>query len=268
MSVEEIMAGPNRKPGPSASGRWTVDQCKLQGVSAGIRIKDSDGDIYLLKFDPPNFPELSSSADVIGAKIFYAAGYNVPSNSIVVFDRGILQIKPGVQCREASGAQSPLDEAFLERMFNPGGRPDGKIRRGQWHLDGKPKGPFSYLGWRADDPTMSLRMNIVGNCAFVIAAFINHSDVKQLNTLDMYVDEGGRKYLKHHLIDFGSALGSSTLESKTAIEGYEYAFDTGEVLKNAASLGLRQRRDDIEVKPIHPSLGFIDGASFDPAKWN
>ena len=271
MSVEEIMAGPNRKPGPSASGRWTVDQCKLQGVSAGIRIKDSDGDIYLLKFDPPNFPELSSSADVIGAKIFYAAGYNVPSNSIVVFDRGILQIKPGVQCREASGAQSPLDEAFLERMFNSVAvRPDGKIRAlASKYLDGKPKGPFSYLGWRADDPNDVIahehRRELRG--LRVIAAFINHSDVKQLNTLDMYVDEGGRKYLKHHLIDFGSALGSSTLESKTAIEGYEYAFDTGEVLKNAASLGLRQRRDDIEVKPIHPSLGFIDGASFDPAKW-
>jgi hypothetical protein len=189
----------------------------------------------------------------------------------VVFDRGILQIKPGVQCREASGAPSPLNDAFLERMFNSVAvRPDGKIRAlASKYLDGKPKGPFSYLGWRPDDPNDVIahehRRELRG--LRVIAAFINHSDVKQLNTLDMYVDEGGRKYLKHHLIDFGSALGSSTLESKNAIEGYEYIFDTGEVLKNAGSLGLRRRRDDIDVKPIHPALGFIDASSFEPAKW-
>jgi hypothetical protein len=50
----------------------------------------------MLKLDPPHYPELCSSADVIGSKFFYALGYNTPENCIVFFRRENLFIEAGV----------------------------------------------------------------------------------------------------------------------------------------------------------------------------
>ena len=42
----------------------------------------------------------------------------------------------------------------------------------------------------------------------VFAAWLNHVDAKAINSLDMLVTENGRSFVRHNLIDFGSALGS------------------------------------------------------------
>jgi hypothetical protein len=44
----------------------------------------------------------------------------------------------------------------------------------------------------------------------LISAWLNDNDIREGNTLDMYVEEDGRRFLKHYLIDAGSALGSDT----------------------------------------------------------
>jgi hypothetical protein len=271
MTPDEVARGPNRKKGPSQNKPWTVEQCKTDGITAGFRIRDGEGDVYLLKFDVWDHPELSTAVDVIGAKLFYAAGYNVPENYIPVFDYSILRLKPDLKCRDSSGRMTPMDEAALKRLLDGTAKTaDGKFRAmASKFLDGKPKGPFSYTGWRRDDPNDTIahehRRELRG--LRVIAAFLNHNDIKQLNTLDMYVEEDGRKFIKHHLIDFGSSLGSSTLTPKRATEGYEHVFDTGEVLKKALTLGIYDGRAGVEVHPRHPSIGYLEGETFDPTKW-
>ena len=82
------------------------------------------------------------------------------------------------------------------------------------------------MGLRSDDPNDLIphehRRELRG--LRVIASWINHWDLKEMNTLDMYVEEGGRKFLRHYLIDFGSSLGGG----KSPLEyfhGREYAFD-------------------------------------------
>ena len=42
----------------------------------------------------------------------------------------------------------------------------------------------------------------------VFAAWLNHVDAKAINSLDTLVTENGRSFVRHHLIDFGSTLGS------------------------------------------------------------
>lgn len=90
MSEGELAAGPNKTGAPDPGGPWTVTSAKTEGVTPGFSIKDQNGRRYLLKFDPPSNPEMATAADVMGAKFFYALGYNVPENSenyIVRFDR-------------------------------------------------------------------------------------------------------------------------------------------------------------------------------------
>jgi AAA family ATP:ADP antiporter len=91
MTPRELAIGPNDRDttgmaaGPAQNDPWTVISGKFQGASRGFQIKDPRGDRYLIKLDGPNWPELTTSAEVISTKIFYAAGYHVPQNTITHF---------------------------------------------------------------------------------------------------------------------------------------------------------------------------------------
>lgn len=88
-------------------------------------------------------------------------------------------------------------------------------------IEGKIKGPFSYSGVRKDDPNDHIpherRRELRG--LRMIQAFLKDTDVKQLNTLDTYVEEDGQKFLKHYLIDFSDSLGSASVRPKSAGDG-------------------------------------------------
>ena len=54
---------------------------------------------FVLKFDPPGYPELATAPDVLVSKFFYALGYHVPENYIVYFTADQLKLKDGVMLR-------------------------------------------------------------------------------------------------------------------------------------------------------------------------
>src|SRR5262245_55572198 len=69
MSIEELQRGPGNAA-PPAAGSWTIVGAKNDGVTPGFMIEDGKKNRYLLKFDPTDYPELCSAADVIGSKFF------------------------------------------------------------------------------------------------------------------------------------------------------------------------------------------------------
>ena len=50
---------------------------RASGITPGYRITDPSGRLYQIKFDPPGNPEMASGAEVIGAAIYHALGYNI-----------------------------------------------------------------------------------------------------------------------------------------------------------------------------------------------
>ena len=92
LTPEQVARGPCEGPPLDPSQPWTVIGAKLDGQTPGFRINASDGRRYLLKFDDDLQPERATAADVIGSKIFYAAGYHVPCNQIVYFEESVLQV--------------------------------------------------------------------------------------------------------------------------------------------------------------------------------
>src|SRR5262245_30333679 len=70
----ELVRGPNLEAGPSLNGPWTVVSAKTLGKTAGFFIKDANGTKFLIKLDPLGAPELSTSADAIGAIFFHDFG--------------------------------------------------------------------------------------------------------------------------------------------------------------------------------------------------
>ena len=55
LSATELATGPSAD-GPDRSQPWLIIGAKTSGVSQGFRIRDGQGQVWLLKFDPPDHP--------------------------------------------------------------------------------------------------------------------------------------------------------------------------------------------------------------------
>jgi hypothetical protein len=271
MSLEEIRRGPDVNGGPAA-GILTVTRGKTSGISPGFFVRDQRGETYLLKFDPPDYPELATAAEVISTKLFYAAGYNVPQNTILRFQREQLRMDLEAEFEDELGRERRMTESDVDDILKLAARqPDGGYRAvASKLLPGKPKGGFSFSGVRKDDPNDIIphqdRRDLRG--LHVFAAWLEHNDIRVGNTLDMYVTEGGRSFLKHYLIDLGSTLGSDTVFPNVDIVGKEYQFDGSEAGKVLVTLGLYQQPWRLEKRELrYPSVGHYEARNFDPPRW-
>jgi hypothetical protein len=271
VSPERLALGPGPGGGP-APGTWKVTSAKTQGVTPGFQIKDAHGDKFLIKFDVKQFPGCATAADVIGARLFWGAGYNVPDNQITTFTRDQLEIAKDATVADERGHKHPLTQAHLDHILATVAPPvNGRYRAmASRYLSGKPLGPFDYLGRQKDDPDdlvpHELRREIRG--MWVFAAWLNHCDVRSANTLDMWVTEHGRSFVRHYLIDFGSTLGSTATDlPRQVASGHAYYIDYGMMGRELVTLGLHQPDWENATAPDYPSVGFIESAHFDPEGW-
>ena len=63
-------------------GAMTITKVKKGGTSEGLWVKDENGRVYILIFDPPFAPEMTTSAEYIGSTLLRVAGYHVPKTCI------------------------------------------------------------------------------------------------------------------------------------------------------------------------------------------
>ena len=270
VTVSQMLTGPG--PGTGPVGRWTVTKAKTQGVTPGFEIKDGHGDHYVIKLDPPGAPGLATGPDVIGSRLFWAAGYNVPDNSIAHFRVEQLDISPKATYEDWRGHKQHLTKQYLTEVLAKTDREsDGSYRcMASSYLKGKPLGPFHYNGRRPDDPEdqipHELRRELRG--FWTVCAWLNHADSRGPNTLDMWVTEDGRSFVRHYLIDFGSILGSSaTPIERDESTGSEYYIDYGIMAKNIATAGLVPPGWENVRDPHIPAVGFIESKNFDGEHW-
>lgn len=268
LTPESAAQGPPLAP-PDTTAPLVVVAGKVDGVTPGFTVEDARGARFLVKFDPPGLPALASGADVVSSRIFWAAGYNVPLDVVIHFRPSDLVLAEDARVTTASGERpmTPRDiEAALD-WAEP--REDGTYRAlASRFLEGSPMGPFRFSGRRPDDPNDYYphedRRELRG--MWVLAAWLNHVDLRIQNTLDMYVKPTG--YLKHHLIDFATTLGSGSIRTLNPREGMEYAVDVNAMVLRLATLGLyRVGWEGRDPEPLHPSLGWISTDLFDPGGW-
>ena len=269
MTPDEVKRGPTSSEGP-ADGPLTIISAKVQGISPGFNVEDSLGDRYVVKFDPAGFLYLSSSAGVISNRLLHAAGYHVPEDYIFHFEFDRLRVEEGATYEDATFVERPLTlEVAREALTRTDTLPDGRyVAVASKFVPGPPKGPFSFHGTREDDPNdwypHEHRRELRG--LYVVSAWINHVDMRFMNTLDAYVPPG---YLRHYLIDFAASLGSGTIRPHEPREGLEYNFDLWDTMGRLFSLGFhRVGWEDAEWEPIHPTVGWLPGGeTFEPAEW-
>jgi len=270
VTVDQMLRGPGPGTGP-APGRLVIERAKSQGVTPGFFVKDSSGDAFLLKFDPPKQPEMATGADAVASYLYWAAGYNVADNAIYTFTAEDLELSPKANIVDKRGERRAMNRDDLMRMLEhvPRG-PDGRYRAlASRLLPGRPLGPFEYEGRRKDDPEDLIphqhRRELRG--LWVIAAWTNHVDVRGPNSLDMWTTEKGRSFVRHHLIDFGSCLGSGATVKREYLAGTEYFLDYKVIARQIGTVGLLPFAWEGAVDPNLPSIGFIDSDTFNPGNW-
>ena len=270
MTIDEVVRGPNQVDGP-APGVWHVTGRPDSGITPKFTIKDARGDTYLIKLDPAKFPELPSSVEVISTKIFHAIGYHVPEDFIVTFDVSKLDVAPGAKIRTETGEKRPIEMADVEQWLkNTPRTANGSIRAlASRYVPGKVVGQFRFTGTRPDDPNdiypHERRRELRGLRVF--AAWLHHDDARSINSIDTYVDDGGRRYVRHYLQDFGSNLGSGSTSAQQPRGGYEYLIEGDKIAKGLFSFGLWSRDWTKARYPANPSLGNIEADFFEPGKW-
>ena len=268
-TIERLTRGPDTGSGPS--GQWTIVSGKMEGRAPGFTIRDETGTTYFIKFDPPSNPEMATAAEVISTKFLHAFGYNVPENYITDITRDRLVIGESAVIDDDNGRRRTMDERDLEALLTRAARrEDGSYRAvASKAIAGKPLGPFRYYGTRPDDPNDIFphehRRELRGLLAF--SAWLNHDDARSINSLDTLVPAGGTSIVKHHLLDFGSTLGSGTVQAQSTRAGNEFVWDSRPTLITMLTLGFYVRPWIKVDYPEIPSLGRIESTYFRPEAW-
>ena len=270
MSAEEVQQGSSEGTGP-ATGLLTIVGGKSEGISPGLTIRDKRGDIYFVKFDPPSNPEMATGAEVIATQFFHALGYHVPENYISWLSPDDLRIDESARIRGDDGRQRTFRRSDLRAVLAKAARHgDGRYRVVMSKaLPGRPLGPFRYHGTRPDDPNDIFphehRRELRGLRVF--AAWLNHDDSRAINTLDTLVERDGRKVVWHHLIDFGSTLGSGSTAAQKPRAGNEYLWEARPTFVTMLTLGFYVRPWIKVQYPDLPAIGRIEAAYFTPQNW-
>lgn len=243
---------------------WAITGAKPNGADPGFLIQAPDGQHYLIKLDEPRQSERTSLADVVGSRVYYAAGFDVPCYAIVMFSRADLRIAPGARAERDTGEKVPLTWGHIDTALARAKRlPDGRYRGGaSRYLEGRPLGPWSYAGTRSDDRNDIVphedRRELRGSR--LLATWTDHSDQRDQNTLSMWIEtEPGKGYVRHHLLDFGDCFGSlwEGPAQQAWRRGHAFWFGPGQILTDFVTFGAKKRPwDEAELGPSGLTLGY------------
>lgn len=274
MTERQVARGPCVAEPANPDETWWVTGAKPNGANPGFLIKTASGQRYLLKFDGTVQGPRATAADVVGSRIYHAAGYFVPCNRIVTFDPSILQIAPGATSEDERGEDVPLVMATIDEVLAKGLRlPDGRMRaNSSLFIHGKPIGPWTYEDTREDDPNDVIdhedRRDV--RAMRLLAAWTNHFDSREQNTLGAWIETGENVgYVRHYMIDFGDCFGSiwepPLLGRRIGQSNY---FDFHDVASDFVSFGVRERPwDRVRFGASGAVFGYYDVTNFDPETW-
>jgi hypothetical protein len=274
LSIDELTRGPLTLDSPELHKPWKVKSTKAATGELGFLVEDARGEKFLIKFDPPGYPEQESATHVIVAKILWACGFNVSEDFVVHAHKGDLVAAHDARTSDELGNKHPLDQAEIDRRLatvEPG--PDGQLRAlaSRW-VEGKSLGGHPAEGVRADDRNdripHELRRDLRG--AYAIFAWLDHVDIQESNFLDSWVADRGNPrihYVKHYLLDFGKSLGVMATTGHDPRRGHSYVIDLAAMGKSLVQLGLVERSWEGRQAPRLRGVGLFEAASYDPGSW-
>lgn len=283
MSIDELARGSCEGEilDPSAAdGEWLIDMGKPNGANPGFRIRTKRGSKFMLKADIAEQPERATAATSIASRLYHAAGWWAPCDSVVYLRRSLLKLKPGLEYADNSGIKRPFTSETLDGLLEKASKRGDLIRMvaSQW-LPGRTIGPFRYEGTRADDPNDVIphedRRDLRG--ARVIAAWLNHFDSREQNSMDVWLaadkdkddKEASPGHVRHYYIDLGDCFGSEwDWDDISRRLGHAHYLDLGYMAEDFITLGIIERPWDRAEKSKEGDIfGYFSARDFKPDIW-
>ena len=259
ISPEELRSGPTELGPP----QYPITVIKIRNPKKNPRlfIYDSRNIYYLLKFDPPGYPNIATNSSFIVNRLFWGFGYHVPEDHLCSFKREDFKID----------LHSQLVTADLDSIFTRIAQPVNGYHKAiaSRIIDGLPLGPAPEKGVRKDDPNdwFPHQKRRVLRGLRVFCALTNMCDINSNNTLDIYVGNEGEGYIKHHFVDFDDAFGTHAAREKRPWAGFNHFFSIKEILHNFLTLGLKVKGwEQINDSPWK-SVGSFEATHFTPQEW-
>jgi len=271
----DLERGPCPAEGPALP--LTVKSSKTGGTTPGFVVKDAKGARWIIKVDAlvPRQPELSTAADAIVSRLYWAAGFNAPCNEVVYVDDADMLVDSKSTESLPTGRKRPLSgerlRAVLARATRDG---DGRARLGASRfIDGEGVGTWRTEGRRDDDPNDRIpheaRRELRGER--LLAAWLGHWDSRGPNTYDAFVPSPGGApgsgYVKHYFLDFSDALGGTPARDVVPDPrlGHVTVSDVPTMAADLATLGaVRRPWDEVKLDRRYPDLGYYDVRHFEP----
>jgi hypothetical protein len=274
LTPASVARASNTTNGP-APGPWTVVSAKSDGITPGFTIRDTTKQLWFIKFDPPGWRGMATGSEIVAAKLFWAAGYHTAEYHIAQLVPSNLQIDPETKITPMGEMPRRMEVSDIAWLLSRADRDaDGSYRViASKATPGRPVGRIAFHGTRADDPNDIVphehRRELRGYFAF--AAWLNHVDAKGINSLSSLVTERGRTFIRHYLLDFGSALGSAAVGPREGWEGYEPLVERkGDIGKRILALGFNIPEWRTLEFYESPSIGRLplDHTNWNPSKWS
>jgi hypothetical protein len=280
-SPADLTRGSCEGPGldPSApDGSWLIDMGKANGANPGFRVRAEGAGKFMLKADLEDQPERATAATSIASRLYYAAGYWAPCDSVVYFRPSLLKLKPGLKYADNSGVERPFDEEALKSILARASKRGDLLRMvaSQW-LPGRTIGPYRYEGTRDDDPNDVIphedRRDLRG--ARVLAAWLNHFDSREQNTMDTWMAEdkddkdASPGHVRHWYIDLGDCFGSEwDWDEISKRLGHAYYLDLPYMAEDFVTLGIIERPWDRAKRSKEGDIfGYFSARDFKPDIW-
>lgn len=277
MTPEDIVTGPcgSRVLDPNGpDGSWIIDHGKDNGANPGFRVNVPGVGKFLLKTDLVKEPDRETGATAVAARLYHAAGYYSPCDSVVYLRRSLLKLTPGLTVTGNSGMTRPFDEKALDAILKNASHRGDLVRMvaSRW-LPGQTIGPYQYQGTRSDDPNDVIphedRRELRG--ARLLAAWTNHFDTREQNTMNVFLraegDKTGPGFVRHYILDLGDSFGSQwQWDSVSRRLGYAYYFDFSYLAEDFVTLGIQTHPWEL-AKKEGGIFGYFSGNNFDPEGW-
>jgi hypothetical protein len=264
------------RPAPDLAGPWKVIGGKPNGANPGFMVEHASGRRFLFKLDGGREGERPSTADVIGSRLYHAAGYYAPCNRVAFIAPSAIELSPGATAEDFVGDKIPFTRKMLDDALARGlKQPDGTVRGGLSELlDGKPLGPWRDLGVRPDDPNDVVphehRRELRGS--YILAALLSHYDAREQNSLDVWIptsEDGDTGFVRHYMLDFGDCFGSLSPSPRVSRRrGHAYEVEWSVAFVELITLGALPRPwRNPKYGPAGTTLGYYAAEPFDPERF-
>ena len=223
VTVDELLKGPDTGNGP-APGTWTVIAAKNDGVTPGFTVRDSTGQVWFLKFDPPGYRGMATGTEVVVTKLFWALGYYLPEVHLASLRPDQLAIDDAARITPPSGKRRRFKQSDIQTLLAQGASRRRRLvpRHRQQSARREARRRLQVLRHPLRRSERRRRAR-----ASPRAARVRHvrgmGEPRGLE-VDQHArhrdrSEVGGSVVRHNLLDFGSTVGSAGVYPREAVRG-------------------------------------------------